>query len=131
MKYYASQGFNQLLIIGAFFFELFHVTIHGVEKKVTGFDAIISPGFYVIGNILIASILLISLVHFALMVYGIIGQAFSDRLKAFIVGLVNIELIIAIIVVTFLGTFLEVSGMLMIGLIVLSTFLKYKQDKIG
>lgn len=130
MKYYASQAFNQLLIMGAFFFELFHVEISGIEEKVTGIEAIFSPGFYVIGNIVIALVLLISFMHFLLMLYGMIGQTLSDKLNGFIVGLVNIELILAIVLVTFLGTFLAFSGILMIGLIVLSTFLKYQQDKI-
>jgi succinate dehydrogenase/fumarate reductase cytochrome b subunit len=95
----------------------------------TGIEAITKGDYLIIGNIVIALIFLGVIIHFV----GIVMEFFSKkRAIAWLEGMnimVNITTILSLLMVTFLGTFLAWLGYIYIGLLILSTYLRYVDQK--
>lgn len=95
----------------------------------TGIEAIIKGDYLIIGNIVIALIFLGVIIHFA----GIVMEFTSKkRANAWLEGMnimVNITTILSLLMVTFLGTFLAWLGYIYIGLLILSTYFRYVDQK--
>lgn len=118
--------FLYLFIILTFAFDSYYYEIGSDIVHVTGFEAIFVNQFYIIGNILMVMILLT--VSYQIVVQTIVNltNKKDERLHKSLIIISNIQLFTGIIMITFLGTFMSITAMLMIGLIVLNTFIKYK-----
>jgi heme/copper-type cytochrome/quinol oxidase subunit 2 len=118
----------QIALITFIFFPLMHQK--GDETLIlTGIEAIIKGDYLIIGNIVIALIFLGVIIHFV----GIVMEfASKKRADAWLEGMnimVNITTILSFLMVTFLGTFLAWLGYIYIGLLILSTYLRYVDQK--
>jgi len=118
----------QIALITFIFFPLMHQK--GDETLIlTGIEAIIKGDYLIIGNIVIALIFLGVIIHFV----GIVMEfASKKRADAWLEGMnimVNITTILSLLMVTFLGTFLAWLGYIYIGLLILSTYLRYVDQK--
>ena len=118
----------QIALITFMFLPLMHQK--GDETLIlTGIEAIIKGDYLIIGNIVIALIFLGVIIHFV----GIVMEfASKKRADAWVEGMnimVNITTILSLLMVTFLGTFLAWLGYIYIGLLILSTYLRYVDQK--
>ena len=119
----------QLSILITFFFKGFNYHLEdGVEIPITGFAALIQNEYWIIGNLLIWFILIISTFHLITQVIAYVDLTLYKKLDPVLTAAIIIELVAGLLVVTFLGTYLELVGLFMIGFIVLGTYLKYKFD---
>lgn len=118
----------QVGLVITFFFPMMHQK--DVEDIVfNGFNAIIQGDYLIIGNIAIALIFLGVIIHFI----GIIGEIIhKNPSKQWIEGIniiVNITAILSLVMITFLGTFLEFLGFVYVSLLILSTYIRYVDQK--
>jgi uncharacterized membrane protein YoaK (UPF0700 family) len=68
------------------------------------------------------------IIHLISIIYELISKQ-HQKLEGMINMVVNITLILGVIWVTFLGTFLELFGYLVLSLLIASTYLRYLQQK--
>lgn len=125
MKKQAFYIITQLLILFTFFIEGFQIK-NPFTKKVTGIQAILSPDFPMIGRIVLAYIFLSVMFHSIILLYELVKKGLSKKMDDILTAIVTIQMISGLLVVTFIGTFLLWGGFLMIGIIVVSVFAKYK-----
>jgi hypothetical protein len=129
MKIRFLQILVQIGIIATFFFKGFNYHIEGdIKIPITGFEALVTNEYLIIGNVLIGLILIISIFHLITQIISLIDMPLYEKLDQSLTAAIIIELVAGLLVVTFLGTYLELLGMLMIGFIVLSTYIRYKFD---
>ncbi|MBE0700884.1 MAG: hypothetical protein IH571_04280 [Acholeplasmataceae bacterium] len=135
MKFKIIQAGIQLLIVISFFFNLFN-TQHSllgdqsetitIKTPISGFQALIDGSFFVFGNILIWALLLASAYH---LLSQIMTFAYPDlyvKLETSLTIVINLQIFFGLFVVTLMGRFLEIPGMVMIALIIAGAFLRYK-----
>jgi hypothetical protein len=116
----------QLLIVSSYFFNIMNYDDQGTKITITGFEAIITNEYFIFGNIFLAIVLLTSLYHFITQVIALFNKPLYDKLDQSLTIAVNIQLFIGLFVVTFIGLYLEMLGLAMVGLVVLGAFIKYK-----
>jgi len=126
MKIKYLQIMVQFLIIISFFFNTFNYHLGNAVIPITGFEALIRNEYFVIGNIFIWTILLGSIYHLLVQVILFIKPKLQDKLDNSITAIVSIQLFFGLFIVTFLGRYLEILGIVVIGLIVLGAYLRYK-----
>jgi len=119
----------QCLILSSFFIKGFQLKINNIFEEVSPINAIFSDYFPVIGRIVLTYIFLSVLFHLIALVIQLLTHQLSKKLDDILTGVITIQMIAGLLVVTFVGTYLLMGGFLMIGLIVLSIFLKYKYLK--
>jgi len=122
---FAQMGLQILLII-SFFFKIMNVHVGDVEIPITGFEAIMKNEYFIIGNLFLIIILLVSVFHLFAEIIAVINPNQYKKLETTLMILINLQLFTGMLVATFLGTYLEILGILMIGLIVASAYLKHK-----
>lgn len=122
----AFQGLIQTSIVGSFFLKIFNHKIDGQGIPITGFEALITNNYYIIGNVFIWTMLLGSLYHLTAIILATINQKFKDRLETSLVIVINLQLFFGLFLVTFLGWAIEPLGLGVIGLIIVGAYIKYK-----
>lgn len=127
MKIRLLQIGIQLSILATFFFKGFNYNLNSEAKiPITGFEALFKNQYWIIGNIFIWIILLATIFHLFTQIVAYINPNVYKKLENILTATIIIELVAGLLVVTFLGTYLELVGMFMVGFIVLSTYVKYK-----
>ena len=117
----------QLVISGVLFLPIMHQK-DDESILFNGFEAMIKGGYLIIGNIVMALAMLGIIIHLMEIIYELISKK-HQKLEDVINMVVNITLILGVIWVTFLGTFLELFGYLVLSLLIASTYLRYLQQK--
>ncbi|HAX02259.1 MAG: hypothetical protein A2Y45_03040 [Tenericutes bacterium GWC2_34_14] len=118
----------QVGLIITFFFPMMHQK--DVEEVVfTGFDAITQGDYLIIGNIVIGLIFLGVIIHFVGIMVEMIQKKPTIKWIEGINMIVNITAILSLVMFTFLGTFLEFLGFVYVSLLILSTYLRYVDQK--
>jgi hypothetical protein len=129
MKFRLLQIAIQLSIINTFFLKSFIYHLEdGTKIPITGFEALLKNEYLIIGNLLIWLILIISIYHLVTQIIASINPVFYKKLDQSLTAAIIIELVSGLLVVTLLGTYLELLGMIMIGFIVVGTYVKHKFD---
>lgn len=95
-------------------------------RNLTGIRAVLSSDFPLIGRIVLVYIFISVIFHLVVLVYELIKKNIPKSLDDTLTALVTIQMISGLLVVTFIGTFLLFGGFLMIGIIIVSVFAKYK-----
>jgi hypothetical protein len=126
MKLKILQTLIQGSIISLYFFNIFNYFENETKYLVTGFKAIITNEYYYIGNIMIIVVLLAAVTQFIFLLISFFNLKFYQSKEDLLVTIINIELVIGLLMVTFLGINLEWLGILMIFLIILSAVIKHK-----
>jgi len=126
MKMRFAQMGLQLLLIISFFFNIMNFHVGDVEIPITGFEAIFKNEYFIIGNIFLVIILLVSILHLIAEIIAVSKPLLYKKLETSLMILINLQLLTGMLIATFLGTYLEILGILMIGLIVASAYLKHK-----
>lgn len=99
------------------------------EVTFTGFQAVIEGDYFVIGNIVIALVILGIFIHLGFIVYEMLRFENYKKIESKVNILVNLTVFFSLIIITFLGTFLELFGYMVVVLIILSTYLRYLEQK--
>ncbi len=111
-----------LVIFVHFFLPIFHLS--KINVTLTGFQGLLNPNLLVLGNITLWVLLLALGVQILFRVLGWIRN--ETKWNDVTIMTTNLMLISGLVVVTFLGTYLNWIGIIMIGLIVLGTYLNHK-----
>lgn len=119
----------QLAILSTFFFPGFTITKGDVTEGIIGIEAIVRSEFPLIGRIVLVYIFLSVIFHLGTLIYEIIKKTVPEKLDQSLTFILTLQMIAGLLVVTFMGTFTHFFGFMMIGLIVLSIFAKYKYFK--
>ena len=117
----------QLVISGVLFLPIMHQK-DDESILFNGFEAMIKGDYLIIGNIVMALAMLGIIIHLMGIIYELISKK-HQKFEGTINMVVNITLILGVIWVTFLGTFLELLGYLVLSLLIASTYLRYLQQK--
>jgi len=117
----------QLVISGVLFLPIMHQK-DDESILFNGFEAMIKGDYLIIGNIVMALAILGIIIHLMGIIYELISKK-HQKFEGMINIVVNITLILGVIWVTFLGTFLELFGYLVLSLLIASTYLRYLQQK--
>ncbi len=128
MKFKVLRLLVQILLVGIFFFPMMHQKDQE-DILFNGFEAILQGDYLVIGNIVIACVLLGVILHLLSTVYEMIDFKSYQKMEGTVNIIVNITVFLSLIIITFLGTFLLVFGYIMVGLMILSTYLRYLEQK--
>jgi hypothetical protein len=126
MKMRFAQMGLQLLLIISFFFNIMNYHVDDVEIPITGFEAIFKNEYFIIGNIFLVIILLVSFFHLIAEIIAVSKPLLYKKLETSLMIIINLQLLTGMLIATFLGTYLEILGILMIGFIVASAYLKHK-----
>lgn len=128
MKIKVLRLFVQILLVGIFFFPIMHQKDQDF-LFFTGFEAFIQGDYLIIGNIVIALVILGTMIHLLSILYEFIKYKAYQKMENTVNFIVNITVFLSLFIITFLGTFLIALGYVMIGLLVLSTYLRYLEQK--
>ncbi|TNF09160.1 MAG: hypothetical protein EP317_01510 [Bacillota bacterium] len=119
----------QLAILTTFFFPGFTITKGDVTEGVIGIEAIVRSDFPWIGRFVLLYILLSVIFHLLTLIYELVKRTLPEKLDQTLTVILTLQMIAGLLVVTFMGTFTHFFGFMMIGLILLSIFTKYKYFK--
>lgn len=121
--------FLQAIILSTFFLPGFATEKDDQIIELTGIKAIVSSDFPVIGQIVLSYIFISVIIHIVILVYEMINKKLPENLDNILTIVLTVQMIAGLLVVTFIGTYTFFFGFLMIGLILLSIFTKYKYFK--
>ncbi|MFP4177545.1 MAG: hypothetical protein ACLFTZ_02165 [Acholeplasmataceae bacterium] len=125
MRYRIVQIVVQAVIVLSYFAKGFSdQDSDGSRVPITGIEALVSDHYFIIGNIIIALVLLCA-IAIILMEIQAIRSGMSAKQA---VAAINIEIVSGLLLVTLLGTYLEFIGMAVVGLIVLGAFINYRYE---
>ncbi len=119
----------QALIVISYFFNILKLGSEIDSQPVMGFRALFINEYFIIGNILMALILLSAVGMVLIFFRGLVHQDDEQKYDHKMTILSNIQLFSGMIFATFLGTFLAFSGYILIALIVLSAYTNYITNK--
>lgn len=128
MKLKVLRLIVQITLSALFFLPMMHQR-NLEEVTFTGFQAVIEGDYFVIGNIVIALVILGILIHLGFIVYEMVRFENYKKIESKVNILVNLTVFFSLIIITFLGTFLELFGYMVVALIILSTYLRYLEQK--
>ena len=128
MKLKALRLIVQIALSLLFFLPMMHQR-NLDEISLTGFQAVIQGDYFVIGNIVIALVILGIFIHLGFIVYEMVRFENYKKIESKVNILVNLTVFFSLIIITFLGTFLELFGYMVVALIILSTYLRYLEQK--
>ncbi len=97
-----------------------------IKVPISGFEAITSGHFFTIGSVVVAILLAGALYHFVVQAISLFSQTMAEKMAPSIIVVTNIQIIAGLLTVTLLGTFLEIFGFVIVGLIVLGAIIKYR-----
>jgi hypothetical protein len=120
---------SQALIIISYFFDILKDGRSDEALPVMGFRALFLNEYLIIGNILMALILLSAVGMVFLFLRIIIANEVTEKQDQMMTIFSNIQLFSGMIFATFLGTFLAFAGYIMIALIVISAYVNYIMSK--
>lgn len=135
MKFNIAQLIIQGAVIGTFALNSFNYqyNIVGEDESsqiikvpISGFEAITSGHFFTLGSVVVAVLLLSAIYHLVAQTIILLNKNTAIKLAPSIIVITNIQMVAGLLTVTLLGTFLEVFGFVMIGLIVLGAIIKYR-----
>jgi len=126
MKIRYLQVIVQFLIVISFFFNTFNYHVGTLVIPITGFEALVKNEYFIVGNIFIWTILIGSFYHAVVQVFLFIKPKLQDKLDDSVTAIVTIQLFFGLFIVTFLGRYLEILGIIVIALIVFGAYLRYK-----
>ena len=126
MKIKYLQIIVQFLIVISFFFNTFNYHVGTLVIPIRGFEALVKNEYFIVGNIFIWTILLGSFYHLIVQVFLLVKPNLQEKLDNSLTAVVTIQLFFGLFIVTFLGRYLEILGIVVIGLIVLGAYLRYK-----
>jgi hypothetical protein len=116
----------QVLIVMSFFFKIFNYHEGNQIIPISGFEALIKNSYFIVGNIFIWFMLLGSIYHLFVQLFVMISKKVNPKLETSLVIILNLQLFFGLFVVTFLGRYLEMLGIFVVGLIILGAVIKYK-----
>lgn len=116
----------QLFIIVSYFFNIMNYDDQGTTVPISGFKALITNEYFIVGNFFLAVVLLASVYHLVTQVIALYNKELYDQLDQSLTMVVNFQLFVGLFVVTFIGLNLEMLGIIMVGFVVLGAFIKYK-----
>lgn len=119
----------QVFIVISYFFELLLDGRGENANPITGFKSLILNQYYIIGNVLMAIILLTAVAMILWFVYELLHHKTTDKQDQIMTMLANIQLFSGMIFATFLGTFLVFGGFVLIALIVISAYTNFVLNK--
>ena len=125
MKSRYLQIFVQVLIISTFFFKSFNYHLGDAVIPITGFQALFKNEYFIVGNIFIWTILIGSIYHLVVQVFLLAKPKLMEKLDPSITGIIIVQLFFGLFIVTFLGRYLELLGIIMVGLIVFTAYLRH------
>jgi len=113
----------QLSIVILFFLPMMSYKVLNEKVVISGIEAIFTNEYFIFGNILLAIIFVSSILILIGLIYETIykNKKYDDLMTI----ITNIKLFAGLITVTFLGTYIEWIGLVMIALLVLNTYLNY------
>lgn len=129
MKLHVVRFIIQAVLITLFFFPIMHQKDE-LTLMFNGFEAVVQGDYLIIGNIVIALVMLGSIYHLIVLGFELVSQVQSKKLETSTNMVINITVILGFVLVTFLGTFLELFGYLILVLLIVSTYLRYLSQKI-
>lgn len=129
MKLNILRFFIQSFLIVLFFFPIIHQK-DDITIMFNGFEAVIQGDYLIIGNIVIALVILGSIFHLVVLAFELLSKDQSKKYEISTNIVVNITVILSFVMVTFLGTFLELMGYIILVLLIISTYLRYLSQKI-
>ena len=118
----------QLALVISFFFPL----MHQKDDEMTlfnGIEAILQGDYLILGNLVIGLIFIGVILHLVGLTFELIQKKPSERWVEMINIIVSLTAILSLLMVTFLGTFLIWLGYIYITLLILSTYLRYVDQK--
>jgi len=122
------QSVIQLTVIILFSFHIFNY-VEGLSViPITGYEALFKNSYYIIGNVFISVILLSSMYHLLVLTVTSLFKGAFDKVNTSLVVVINVQLFFGLFVVTFLGRYLELLGILMVALVILGAVIKHKFD---
>lgn len=113
----------QIIIVILFFLPMMNYRIQDDKVVISGIEAIFTNEYFIIGNILLAIIFVSSVFILLGLIYEAIKK--DKKYDDILTTITNIKLFSGLITVTFLGTYLEWIGLVLIALLVLNTYLNY------
>jgi hypothetical protein len=115
--------FLQLSIVILFFLPMMSYKVLNEKVVISGIEAIFTNEYFIFGNILLAIIFVSSILILIGLIYETMykNKKYDDLMTI----ITNIKLFAGLITVTFLGTYIEWIGLVMIALLVLNTYLNY------
>lgn len=129
MKLHVVRLIIQAGLISLFFFPIMHQKDE-LTVMFNGFEAVMQGDYLIIGNIVIALVMLGSIYHLIVLGFELVSQVQSKKLETSTNMVINITVILGFVLVTFLGTFLELFGYLILVLLIVSTYLRYLSQNI-
>lgn len=124
-----SRIIIQVALTALFFFPIIYQEVGTETIEMNAMDAIIHGDYLVIGNIVIAGVLLGVITHTTSLILGLFNQRFEEKITSSMNLIVNLTVIFGLVMTTFLGTFLTWWGYGLIALLILSTYLRYVDQK--
>jgi hypothetical protein len=126
MKFMLLQIGMHLTVIFMHFLTLFQINSNEIIEPIQGFNALIHPQFFGIGNLFIWFILIGSVLQVITRLGLIFFKEKLTKKQLSLITITNIQLFSGLIIATLLGTYLTMIGVLMISIIAISTFIYYK-----
>jgi hypothetical protein len=120
---------SQVLIIIGYFTNILKIGSEIDSEPVMGYRALFINEYFIIGNILMALILIAAIGMVLIFIRGLVHQDDDQKYDQKMTILSNIQLFSGMIFATFLGTFLAFFGYILIALIVLSAYTNYITNK--
>jgi hypothetical protein len=120
---------SQIFIIISYFFNILKSGSDEDALPVMGYQALFLNQYFIIGNILMALILLTAIGMVLIFIQGLIQHSDGKKYDQRMTILSNIQLFSGMIYATFLGTFLAFAGYILITLIIISAYTNYVTNK--
>lgn len=118
----------QLLLVGLFFFPIMHQK-DNEDVIFTGIEAIMKGDYLIIGNMVISLVMLGAIFHLNTIFIEIILKKTDPKTESITNIVVNMTMIFGLVMVTFLGTYLEALGYVIIILLISTTYIRYLEQK--
>ena len=118
-KHHIYQIVFQVIVFGSFFLNLFKETVNEQVILLTGYQAMN-------GNFVIGSIFSISMILLVGHIIALLNKETYKKIEPGLIALINIQMILAAILITFYSAMLHVLGMIFIGVLVASVYVQHQ-----
>jgi hypothetical protein len=124
-----SRFVVQILLTALFFFPIVYLEVGAERVEMNAIDAIIKGDYLILGNVVIAFVLLGVILHLISLGVGLIHHDLEEKMESWMNLIVNLTVIFGLVMTTFLGTFLTWWGYGLIACLIVSTYLRYMEQK--
>lgn len=121
--------FVQTILTALFFFPIIYQEVGSEKIEINAITAILQGDYLIIGNIVIALVLIGVILHEVSLIIGLFNHPFETKIESTMNIIVNLTVIFGLVMTTFLGTFLTWLGYGLIACLILSTYLRYAEQK--